>query len=418
MTTSRGLALLAAVSLTTIAHAQVMARRPYAPPTAPSTPAPDPGVAKGTGTPAGDAAAALAAGDLVRADLLYRADYQMGDRTAATLAARARLALWQNKLIEAENLARDIDVQAPEAKIALQVLATVASRRDKEMADNYHKERGATATIGFLKSEPLPAVLAMVNSHAAGLIIDSGSDETVISDSFARLLGVRMTKSAKAPLTTDKSRNVAPQTLVDHIDLGKIRVSSVPVTVSAPKHFATLTPPADGIMGMRFLARFRATIDYPHAQLLLESRNTPFHPSASAVAVPLWLIADNDFYVEGAIGNAEPRMWRVDTGLAGVGVRLWHDRDLQKAVGTPAYTPQGAQIIRSDRKAGSVGFKLAELKIGEAEAFDVPAELAKTTPASVTALPFKVGGVLGHEFFKRWSVTFDLDKMHLVLTQP
>ncbi len=386
-----------------------MARRP-ATPTASA--APESRATKSTGSPATDAAVALAAGDLSLADLLYRADYQMGDRAAATLAARAQLALWRNKLIEAENLARDIDVQAPEAKIALGVLATVASRRDEEMADNYHKERSATARIGFLKSEPLPVVLAMVNGHAAGLLIDTGSDGTVVSNSFARLIGVGVTHSVKVTSAKDKTRSPAPQALVDHIDLDKVRVSSVPVTVAAPKLLGNLTPTADGSIGMRFLTRFRATIDYPHSQLLLESRNVAFHPPASAVAVPLWWVGDNDFYVEGALGSAEPRMWRVDTGLAGVGVRLWHDSDLPQVGLTPTHT------TRQERKTRSLGFNIPELKVGEAEAFDIPAEVAKTTPANLTLLPFKVGGVLGHELFKRWSVTFDLDRMQLVLAPP
>ena len=381
-----------------------------------AAPAPEPPIGESTGSPAGDAAAALAAGDLARADLLYRADYQMGDRAPAVLAARAQLALWQNKLIEAENLARDIDVQAPEAKLATEVLAAVASRRNEETADHYHKERHATATLGFLKADPLPLVLAMVNGHAAGFIVDPGNDDTVMSDSLARLVGVRGTNSGKQLSTRNKAVDPAPQALIDHIDLGKMRVSSVPVTVSLPKHFVNLAPPADGIMGMRFLARFRATIDYPHSQLLLASRNSPFHPPASAVVVPLWSIGDNDFYVEGAVGNAGPRMWRVDTGLAGVGVRLWGGSDLARAALEPVTETVKVQAV-SNRKPGSLGFTLPQLRVGEAEAFEIPAEIAKT-PASVAALPFKVGGVLSHEFFKRWSVTFDLDKMHLVLAPP
>ena len=261
----RPLQWLAAICLTTTMHAQVLAPSPHGPPPAPASPVPSPPsrYSGGTGSATGDAAAALVSGDLVRADILYRAAYQMGDRSAATLAARAQLALWQNKLIEAETLAKAIDTATPEAAIAGEVLQTVARRRNEDLAEVYRRATGATARLKLLKRDPLPYVVAMIDGRAGGFIVDTGSAQLLLADNFAQLLGIEASRPSPSPPAAEKSAAQPPEALLDTFDIGDLRLSLVPATITPARRLPVFSPAPDGVIGLRFLARFRATIDYP-----------------------------------------------------------------------------------------------------------------------------------------------------------
>src|SRR6185312_3929574 len=84
----------------------------------------------------------------------------------------------------------------------------------------------------------------------------------------------------------------------------------------------------DGIIGTNLLYHFLATLDYPHAELVLRRKTaTSLEQFAAAssgnrVAVPFWIASDHFMVGWGRVATILPALLFVDTGLAGAGVKL------------------------------------------------------------------------------------------------
>jgi predicted aspartyl protease len=361
---------------------------------------------------ADDAAAALAAGDLPRAATLYEALYREGQKQPAVLLALARLAVWRNHLDEADKYVRAIDSAAPEASPATAITKTIALRRSDDSPELYQGVPSSPVTIPFLARDPLPTLVGKVNGREAGFLIDTGADQLVIDEELAKQLKIISGDAQNGTFAGGKTGAVA-HGLVEHLELGQLSLTHIPVTILPTRRFTGFAHQVDGIIGTRFLARFRATIDYPYSRLVLAPRKSAPEASKSATTLPLWLIGDHFLYTAGQLNDKQLGMWLVDTGLAGGGVMIW-DRKIADAAGVKLDAGQTETGMGGGGEVSAISFTATKMTLRNAEARNVPGKFIQGSPIGAGPA-FKVAGIVSHDFFKGWALTIDIDRMELVL---
>jgi len=63
-------------------------------------------------------------------------------------------------------------------------------------------------------------------------------------------------------------------------------------------------------------------------------------------------------------------------------------------------------------------FAVEQLSLGDARQSNVRALFAGAPPNSEYAMGFRVGGRISHGFFRPYAVTFDFERMRLLLVEP
>ena len=116
-------------------------------------------------------------------------------------------------------------------------------------------------------------------SQSQDLAIDTGSNETVISDTAAAHLGLKVSQAQKA--TNVYSDNVAVgASSVDVIDIGGIMLNGHAIGV-AP--VSKLEPP---VLGMDILSGYRVLIDFPAKKMYLQPITTAAVPAVTIGPAP------------------------------------------------------------------------------------------------------------------------------------
>lgn len=125
--------------------------------------------------------------------------------------------------------------------------------------------------------ENVPITIALINGRPATLILDIGSDMTLLSRSAARRLGVTFDRGRSLSLIAAGGVTSASPAVLHTLQLGTMGAPDVPVVVSQG-----LPPPIDGVLGIDILARFEVDLDGPN------ERATIYRARLCAGAAPNW----------------------------------------------------------------------------------------------------------------------------------
>jgi clan AA aspartic protease (TIGR02281 family) len=121
--------------------------------------------------------------------------------------------------------------------------------------------------VSFLFQRPLVAVRASINEREeVTLVVDTGAERTVISRRVAGLLGLDLTR----PLRLQALAGVGRSPPVPVVRLDRLRVgASMVAGVEASVYDLSPIIGADGLLGLNFLRRFRATFEFDSQVLVL-----------------------------------------------------------------------------------------------------------------------------------------------------
>jgi predicted aspartyl protease len=348
------------------------------------------------------------------------------------------LGLLRNRLDEAEReLSRAVELRADESA-AQSLLAEVFHRRDvpsraaallgklgrKAQADMFASfgagrtyEMAGTprdTTVEFVQTDPLPLISARINGHEEiFLLIDTGGGELILDPALADSLGVaRFGKSAG--IFAGGGKGELEHAKVDSVTIGDCEVRNVPVNLIDTSKFSAIGGGrrVGGVLGAIFLYHFRATLDYPGGKLVLGRRGgQPVAAADTATRVPFWLAADHLIVARGRV-NQHETMLLVDTGLAGGGFAC-----PQSTIERAGIKLSG-QSLEGQGGAGKVSvrpFVLSELALGERVRKNITG-FAGAFPESVEhACGFRIGGLVSHGFFRDSRVTFDFERMEMII---
>ena len=350
-------------------------------------------------------------------------------------------ALFANHLDDAERYLRGAAQTGPFQTVAQNLLGEVFYRRDQfpeaarwfrtggsaERAEPleffgegapYAIEGAAGETrLRFVATDPLPIVQVRVNGgDVATFLIDTGAAEVQIDSELARRLKLSCAGGGSAMLL-DGSQTEMRHSRVAALQLGEFEVRNVPVVIRPLPVFAGRK--LDGVLGTVLLYHFLATLDYPHGELILRRRTAEtlqaFETSARLerqMVMPFWLASDHMIVARGRVNDAPPALLLVATGVT-VGFTCPESMIEQASL---KFDRNGSVVPTTERRVNLASFVVNDLYLGEARQQNV-AGLAGAFPAGWEhAYGFRIGGLVAHQFFRSYAVTFDFSGMRLYLS--
>ena len=380
----------------------------------------------------------LRAGRFDEAERAFREHASARPRDVRAHLALGRLALWRDDLAAAEDRLSRVLALGGRNREAHALLAEVHYRRDEAAAaasrfeaagraplaaklrsfasrPPYGLEGPALVRIPFSRCEPLPIVEAHVNGGpAVPFLLDTGGGELILDAECARRAEARRF-GAEGGVYGGGLRSRYVHGTVDSFSLGDLTVHRLPIQIMdlGAMGAALGEPKLAGIVGTVLFHRLRATIDYPGGQLMLRRKDHPLAESEDGgTAVPFRLAGDHYLIAEGRLNDGPSLQLLVDTGLT-------------TAFACPPATLAAAGIDPS-ASACEVGmggggqhrtrtFDIAALSLGGVRRQDLSGLAGVFPPELESGLGFRLGGIVSHEFFLPFAVTFDFARMEMRL---
>jgi len=356
------------------------------------------------------------------------------------------LALLSNKLEEArQRLARALEMK-PDDRAALSLMAEAWYRSDDfEQAGRLFKAMGREARaaqlqsfkdvspcrvegrspisiLKFVVTDPLPVVEVRINQgKKVNVFIDTGGAELIVDTELAQEVGLPVFGSETGTFAGGKQSGVEFGR-VEALALGDFTVRDLPVQVMPVRRFSGPVfggLRVDGIIGTVLLYHFLPTLDYPGGRLLLRRRT---RESAAAleeelhgerrITVPFWMAGDHYMVGWGAVNKGRPLLFFVDTGLAGGGFTCPESTIRDAGIALPK-SPAG-EGVGGGGKVSVFPFAVDDLSFGEARQRNVRGLFSGPFPLE-DAFGFHIGGLISHGFFRSYAVTFDFDRMQIIM---
>ena len=395
------------------------------------------------------------AGKFTEAGKLYSRLVTENPQDYAAILQLARIALLSDRLDDAQKwLDKAISLQ-PEGADAKVMLAEVFYRRDdfqkaaaslkgvevssnKLIASQYPtlnvaklesfkgqtpyevQGNGQSTRLTFLKTDPLPVVSVRVNGgDAVTFFIDTGGSEVALDTDFARELGVPQFGAVQGTFAGGQHAEVQ-NGRIESLTVGDWTIKNLPVAMLALRQLSQDfgVNRIDGIIGTNLLYHFLATLDYPHGELVLRRKTaTSLEQFATAssgkrVAVPFWIAGDHFMVAWGRVETLPPALLFVDTGLAGAGVKL--AESVIKEAGIKLEEAKAYEGAGGGGKLKIVPYTVHHLSFGDIQENNVAGLYDGPFPWENT-FGFALAGMVGHDFFKPYAVTFDFQNMQIFL---
>ncbi len=279
--------------------------------------------------------------------------------------------------------------------------------------------RGQTTALKFVTMELLPVVTVRVNgSTDVTFFIDTGGAELVLDTAFANELGVKSLGSSEGTFSGGQKAEVL-NSKVDSLTLGDWTLYNLPVVMLPLRQLSASfgVKHLDGCIGTNVLYQFLATLDYPHQQLVLRKKTArnlkDFEKTASgSISVPIWLAGDHFIIGWGQINSTPPALLFVDTGLAGAGVKL--GGAMLKAADIKLQEDKAYEGAGGGGNLKIVPYVVPQVSLGEVKEQNVEGLYDGPFPWE-NSYGFYLAGMVGHDFFKPYAVTFDFEQMRIVM---
>ncbi len=278
---------------------------------------------------------------------------------------------------------------------------------------------GQSTRMKFLRTDPLPLVNVRVNGgEEVTFFIDTGGSEVALDTEFARELGVPQFGTVQGTFSGGQQAAVQ-QGRIESITLGDWTVRNLPVAMLPLRQLSQGlgAKRIDGVLGTTLLYHFLATLDFPNGELVLRRKDAAslaqFTASVgNSVAVPFWIAGDHFMVGWGRVETLAPSLLFVDTGLAGAGVKL--AESVIRQAGIKLEEDKASTGAGGGGTLRIVPYTVRRLSFGEVQEANVPGLYDGPFPWQ-TSFGFQLAGMVGHDFFKPYAITFDFENMRIFL---
>ena len=278
---------------------------------------------------------------------------------------------------------------------------------------------GQSTRLKLLRENPLPLVSVRVNgSDAVTFFIDTGGSEVALDTDFAGELGAPRFGAVQGTFSGGQHAEVE-QGRIASLTVGDWTVKNLPVVMLPLRQLSQSLGATriDGIIGTTLFYHFLATLDLPHGQLVLRRKNAArleqfVAASGKSVAVPFWIAGDHFMVGWGRVQSLPPTLLFVDTGLQGAGVKL--AQSVIKEAGIKLEENKASEGAGAAGKLKIVPYTVDRLSFGGIEEHNVPGLYDGPFPWEYS-FGFHLAGMVGHDFFKPYAVTFDFKNMKIFL---
>ena len=284
----------------------------------------------------------------------------------------------------------------------------------------YELHGDATSTrLKFVRTDPLPVVNVRVNGgDEVTFFIDTGGSEVALDTEFARELGLPNFGAVQGTFSGGQHAEVL-QGRIESLTLGDWTVKNLPVAMLPLRQLSEGlgVKQINGIIGTTLFYHFLATMDYPRGELVLRRKNAKsleeFTKSpVKRVVVPIWMASDHFMVGWGRVETLPPTLLFVDTGLVGAGTKL--AESVIKRAGIKLEEDKASEGAGGGGTLKIVPYTVRQLSFGDIKEENVPGIYDGPFPWE-NMFGFHLAGMVGHDFFKRYAVTFDFQNMQIFL---
>ena len=279
---------------------------------------------------------------------------------------------------------------------------------------------GQSTRLKFLKTDPLPVVSVRVNGgDPVTFFIDTGGSEVSLDTDFAQELGVPQFGEVQGTFSGGQHAEVQ-NGRIESLTVGDWTIMNLPIATLALRQLSEGfgVKRIDGIIGTNLLYHFLATLDYPRGELVLRRKTAKSleqfaaASSGKSVAVPFWIAGDHFMVGWGHVETIPPVLLFVDTGLAGAGVKL--AESVIKEAGIKLEENKAYEGAGGGGKLKIVPYTVRQLSFGDVKQEKVAGLYDGPFPWE-NIFGFHLAGMVGHDFFKPYAVTFDFQNMRIVM---
>jgi len=284
----------------------------------------------------------------------------------------------------------------------------------------YELEGNGTSThVKFLKTDPLPVLNVRVNGgKEVTFFIDTGGSEVTLDTDFAKELGVPQFGTVQGTFSGGQHSEVQLGR-IESFTLGDWTVTNVPTAMLPLRQLSQGfgVKQIDGIIGTTLFYHFLTTMDYPHGELVLRQKTVEtlkkfMQSSGKRVAVPMWMASDHFMVGWGRVEKLPPALLFVDTGLMGAGVKL--AESVITEAGIKLEQNKATEGAGGGGKLKIVPYTVHQLSLGDIKEENVLGLYDGPFPWE-NMFGFHLSGMVGHDFFKPYAVTFDFQNMQIFL---
>jgi aspartyl protease len=375
------------------------------------------------------------------ADSGFAATLRANPKDTLALIRRGTLALWSNHLpqarafldqaakagatkkrvaaLTAESYERENDFAHAAPAFREAGRETLAMQLESLRGKQPYQIRGADRSlVPFEQTDPLPVVKLTVNGKGPFFfLIDTGAAELVIDPELADSLGVRRFGTEGGTFGGGKKANYT-RGVIDSVRLGAFVVSNVPTVSLDTKRMSMAAGGrrVGGILGTHLLSRFRSTLDYPASQLVLERRGLPATElDPEVIQVPFWMAGDHYMLARGHLEQGPEVTWFIDTGLAGGALAVTPSAMAEAGIALP----EGASFdgVGGGGSIKVTPFGVKSLSVGGASGTNYMGFYGVFPASLERGFGTRIAGLVSHGFFRQYRLTFDFDRMQMVLAK-
>lgn len=277
---------------------------------------------------------------------------------------------------------------------------------------------GTNTRLKFLKTDPLPVVNVRVNGgDEVTFFIDTGASEVTLDVDFAKELGVPQFGAVQGTFSGGQHAEVQ-QGRIETLTVGDWTIKNLPTAMLPLRQLSKDlgVKRIDGVIGTTLLYHFLATMDYPRGELVLRRKTAEslaeFKVTSSGKSVPIWMASDHFMVGWGRVETLPPALLFVDTGLAQAGVKL--AESAIREAGIKLEENKVSEGAGGGGKLKIVPYTVHQLSFGDIKKENVPGLYDGPFPWE-NMFGFHLAGMVGHDFFKRYAVTFDFQNMQIFL---
>ncbi|MEK7330782.1 MAG: aspartyl protease family protein [Candidatus Eisenbacteria bacterium] len=360
---------------------------------------------------------------------------------AAPAAAFGKLALFADRLSEAESLLSVAVAAGTESGALADLYATRLRRGDyaraaelaplvndqgrvpmlELMAEHppYRVTAGPDeAKVPWSKGYPIPLMRVKLNGRSVLMALDTGSRDLIVDQSFARTCGVKMLP-LKSLVFWDGARIAVQNALVQRLELGGMRIEDLPAGVTGlRKWMLQVNPQAEpvaGVIGLGLLRNFTPTIDYRGQALELRRPGRPYPVGPNALRVPFEIWGESELTVYGSLNGGRRMALVFQSGVGGCGVGAPADVFAEVGVkpGKLARAFKGAGSVLQGRPWAAVS--VPNVVVGPLVREKVAGWSGVLDEAELWKHGVRRDAILSHDFFHGQRVTIDWAARELVV---
>lgn len=391
----------------------------------------------------------LSAGNFTDARLLLNNSLALNKKEALAWAGLGMLEFYENRADESISHLREavfLDSREPDFVFAL-AQVTARAERYKEAADAYEKflriasasdqerkdrikglirflrylgkksslynlagEKETVVPIKIINNRPVIQLQLKKNGEILNFVLDTGSGISVISNKTAERLKIKsITRGGVARALGGDGKFDIVYGFLNSIRIGEVRIRNVPVYI---REFHNKNEDIDGYIGISLISKYITTIDYGNKSFKLirmdKYKKERSENDNDDMAVPLRLTSSGFLSGQVKLEGFETSLnFIVDTGasVSVISEELADTKQLKEYILDQKMNVIGAAGITENVPS----FLLPSLTFGGFSRTSLTA-IALDLNLINEASGFEQSGILGGNFLKNYSLTFDFEK--------